>query len=46
MASATSNAKNATIAERIAWHLEHAKHCNCRPMPEKLKSEMKKNKTL
>ncbi|HTN44913.1 MAG TPA: hypothetical protein VL098_01100 [Flavipsychrobacter sp.] len=28
--------KNPTEAERIAWHLEHAKHCSCRPIPAKL----------
>ncbi|MBS1584788.1 MAG: hypothetical protein JSS82_04515 [Bacteroidetes bacterium] len=34
--------KNATLDERIEWHIAHAKHCNCREMPEKLKEEMKK----
>jgi len=34
--------KNATLEQRIAWHREHAKHCKCRPIPEKLKKEMKK----
>ncbi len=28
--------KNATTAERIKWHKAHAKHCACRPIPEKL----------
>lgn len=23
----------ATEPERLAWHLEHAKHCACEPMP-------------
>lgn len=27
----------ATTDQRIAWHLEHARHCSCRPMPEKLR---------
>lgn len=36
--------KNATIEERIAWHLEHSKHCSCRPIPEKLMAEIKKRK--
>ena len=31
-----------TIDQRIAWHLEHAKHCACRPIPVKLKEEMVK----
>jgi hypothetical protein len=28
--------KNASIEERFAWHREHARHCACRPIPEKL----------
>nr|PZN50326.1 MAG: hypothetical protein DIU61_15375 [Bacteroidota bacterium] len=34
--------KNATLDERIQWHLEHQKHCSCRGIPEKLKEEMSK----
>ena len=34
--------KNATHAQRIEWHLEHAKHFNCRSVPEKLKQEIEK----
>ena len=34
--------KNPTIEQRIEWHLEHQKHCKCRPIPEKLFMEMKK----
>jgi len=34
--------KNATIDQRIAWHLEHTKHCGCREIPENLKDEMMK----
>ncbi|MEP7166386.1 MAG: hypothetical protein ABI758_00225 [Candidatus Woesebacteria bacterium] len=25
--------KNATTAQRITWHLAHAKACACRPIP-------------
>ena len=32
----------ATLEERIEWHLEHSKNCQCRPIPEKLLIEMKK----
>jgi hypothetical protein len=32
--------KNATIEQRIEWHLAHKAHCNCRDIPEKLKEEM------
>jgi len=33
--------KNANFQQRVAWHLEHQKNCNCRPIPEKLLKEMK-----
>ena len=35
--------KNATIEQRITWHQEHMKHCDCRKgMPGKLKTQMLK----
>lgn len=33
--------KNATIDQRIKWHLEHQKNCACRPIPDKLLKAMK-----
>jgi hypothetical protein len=33
--------KNPTEEQRIAWHVEHAKHCACRPIPPKLAAAMK-----
>jgi hypothetical protein len=33
--------KSPTLDQRIAWHVDHAKHCGCRPIPEKLAAEMK-----
>jgi len=33
---------NATIEQRIKWHIAHQKNCGCRPVPEKLMEEMKK----
>jgi len=36
---------NATIEERIVWHLEHSKNCGCRPIPDKLKAAIKKRNT-
>ena len=33
--------KNATTEQRIAWHVEHAKYCGCRPVPPKLKQLMR-----
>ena len=32
--------KNATEAERLAWHSEHARYCACRPIPASLKRLM------
>lgn len=34
--------KSPTMKQRIEWHIEHAKHCQCREIPAKLKAEMKK----
>ncbi len=35
--------KNATIEQRIKWHLGHLKHCNCRTdLREKIKEELRK----
>lgn len=35
--------KNATLEQRIKWHVDHLKHCHCREdLPLKLKEEMKK----
>jgi len=28
--------KPATVAQRLAWHVAHLKHCGCRPMPSGL----------
>jgi len=35
--------KNPTLAQRVAWHKEHAKHCSYRPMPEKIAQEISKH---
>jgi len=32
---------NPNFELRVKWHLEHRKNCSCRPIPEKLLSEMK-----
>lgn len=36
--------KNATIEERIAWHIEHSKHCSCRPISHELKTAIRMRK--
>jgi hypothetical protein len=33
--------KNPTVEQRIAWHVEHAKQCACRPIPPKLLEQMR-----
>jgi len=31
---------NATLDQRVAWHLEHAEACACRPMPRTVVEEL------
>lgn len=35
--------KNATLQQRIDWHIEHAKQCGCRKMPDTIRKEINKN---
>lgn len=37
--------KNATQAQRLRWHIAHARHCGCRQMPESLKREIARFKS-
>lgn len=32
--------RNPSLDQRIAWHVEHAKACSCRPLTEKLRKEI------
>lgn len=32
--------KNPSPEERIKWHIEHAKNCNCREMPDSIRKEI------
>ena len=32
--------KNPTHEQRMKWHIEHLKHCNCHPVSAKLQKEM------
>jgi hypothetical protein len=36
--------ENPTLGQRVQWHLEHEKNCQCRPIPEKLLEEIAKTK--
>lgn len=33
---------NATMDDRIAWHLEHAVHCGCRDIPKGIQNELER----
>lgn len=33
--------KNPSEEERMKWHIEHAKLCSCREMPESMKERIK-----
>ena len=33
--------QNPTLKERVEWHVEHAKVCNCRKMPDSIKELIK-----
>ncbi|WP_460557922.1 hypothetical protein [Ferruginibacter profundus] len=33
---------NATPGQRMQWHIAHAQHCRCRPMPASIKAAIKK----
>jgi hypothetical protein len=35
----------ATLEQRLEWHLEHAKNCQCRAITGKIAEEMKKRGT-
>ncbi len=34
--------KDPTFDQRVAWHMEHARECGCRPMPDTLKREIER----
>jgi len=34
--------KNPTLNQRAEWHVEHARHCICRPLSGKILEEIKK----
>ena len=36
--------KNPTHEERMKWHIEHAKHCTCREMPDSIRKEIENYK--
>lgn len=32
--------RNATLEQRLEWHLKHAANCSCREMPDGIKHEL------
>lgn len=34
--------KNPTLDQRVKWHLDHARHCSCRPLEGQVLEEIKK----
>jgi hypothetical protein len=36
--------KNATMQQRIDWHIEHQINCSCRPIPQKILDEINARK--
>jgi hypothetical protein len=36
--------QNPTFEQRVQWHLEHQKNYACRPVPSKLREEMRKKR--
>lgn len=32
--------RNATLEERLNWHVLHAEHCRCREMPDAIRREL------
>ncbi|MEO5807837.1 hypothetical protein [Devosia sp.] len=32
--------RNATLDERVIWHIKHASNCDCREMPPSIKREL------
>ncbi len=32
--------RNATAAERLAWHTAHATHCGCRPFTSEMRTKL------
>lgn len=34
--------KNPSLDQRIEWHIEHSKNCQCRPLDGKILEEIKK----
>lgn len=38
--------KNATLEQKIAWHIEHSINCGCRKMPTKIAELIQKESNV
>lgn len=38
--------KNATLDQRVAWHLAHSAACGCRPMPHPIVVELERRRSV
>jgi hypothetical protein len=38
--------KGASLAERVRWHVAHARNCGCRSMPASVVAEIKRTGSL
>lgn len=36
--------KNPTLSQKIQWHVDHARECACRPIPENIKTKLGERK--
>ncbi len=37
--------KNATAAQRLSWHLQHEKHCDCRQLTAAQRAKLEESAT-
>jgi hypothetical protein len=35
---------NPTLDQRVRWHLAHAKHCDCRPVPASIRAALRRKR--
>jgi hypothetical protein len=38
--------KGASLDDRVRWHLEHARVCGCRPIPELILKEIERRRAI
>jgi hypothetical protein len=38
--------KNATLDQRVRWHMEHQANCSCRPAPSSVQRDIDKRREV